>query len=315
MRTNFKNKTDMIDVILLLCQKYPAIIALISALEAFVTTLEGIRAEMHNVNEVYIKIITGIAQDKLNSKTKCAKLMLKFAKAMKSYATKNNLQELKKEMTFSMSRLMSKSGQNFYDLAVLINSRATAISADLVPFGIAAADYPLLVAAYKDFKSRIPEPKAARDARKTSIIQISALLKQATLLLKDEMDPLVYDVLPEEHETFKLEWKSGRNIIDLKGPRRKKKTVVPGLGVLLGIVTSSADSKPIKDAMVAIVELNLSSKTDDAGIFLFENVAAGYYSVKVTAMTFQTVTKKNVAVNGNAETNLGIALDPEVSPV
>ncbi|MEI6851535.1 MAG: carboxypeptidase-like regulatory domain-containing protein [Bacteroidota bacterium] len=314
MKAKFENKTKMIDVVIALCLKYPAIIALIPALEAFFTALQSIRAEIHDVNEVYIKIITGIAKDKRNSKEKCAKLMLKFAKAMRSYATKNNNQALKKEMTLSKSRLMNKRALNFYDLAVLIYSRATDITADLVPFGIIAADFNELVAAYKDFRDRIPEPKSAKDAKKTSIIQITALLKQASEMLKDEMDPLVYDVLPEENQTFKLEWKSARIIIDQRGPRRKKK-VVPGFGVLQGRVSKAADDSPIKDAIVTIVEPNISTKSDDSGIFIFEKVAAGFYTVKASAVTYLPVTLKKVAVNGNAETNLSIGMEPEVSPV
>ena len=70
-----------------------------------------------------------------------------------------------------------------------------------------------------------------------------------------------------------------------------------------------------KDAIVTIVEPNISTKSDDSGIFIFEKVAAGFYTVKASAVTYLPVTLKKVAVNGNAETNLGIVLDPEVSPV
>jgi hypothetical protein len=313
MRTEFENRTNMIDVVIALCLKYPSIIALITALEDCFTELQTIRAEIHHVNEVYIKIITGIAKNKRKSKEKCTKLMLKFAKAMKSYATKEGNLELKKEMTLSKSFLMNMRDLNFYDLAVLINSRATPLTAALVAFGIAATDFPLLVAAYTDFNSRIPEPKSARDAKKTSIIQIAALLKRASELLKDEMDPLVTDVLPDEHETFKLEWKSGRGIVDNRGPRKKKVIIVPGFGILMGIILNAIDSSFIEDAIISIVELGISATSDEEGNFYFENVAAGIYTIKVTAVTYLAVTLVNVAVNGNAETNLDITMNPDES--
>jgi hypothetical protein len=313
MRSKFENKTNMIDVIIALCLKYPAIIALIPALEACVTSLQSIRAAIQTVNETYIKIITGIAQDKLKSKVKTARIMLKFAKAMKAYAQKTGKLELKKQVTFSRSFLLRMRDINFHDLAVLINSLATDLTTELVPYGIVSADFTALVAAYTDYGSRIPTPKAARDAKKTSIIQIMALLKQATLLLTEEMDPLVYDVLPEEHETFKLEWKAGRIIVDKRGPKKKKVVVVPGVGILLGTVTNAVDGSPIEDAEISIVELTISTTSDEEGNFYFENVAAGVYTVKVTAETYLAVTRANVAVNGDAETNLEIGMTPDDS--
>jgi hypothetical protein len=265
------------------------------------------------VNETYIKIITGIARDKRKSKLKTTKIMLKFSKAMHAYAHKTGNQELEKEMTLSRTFLMKLRDINFHDLAVLINSRAIPLTSALEDYGIVAADFPLLVAAYTEYGSKIPTPKAARDAKKTSIIQIAAFLKQATILLKDEMDPLVYDVLPEEYETFKLEWKAGRSIVDKRGPKKKKVIVVPGVGILLGIIINILDGSPIEDAEISIVELSISTTSDEEGNFYFENVAAGVYTIKVTAETYLAVTLTNVVVNGDAETNLSIEMKADES--
>ena len=88
---------------------------------------------------------------------------------------------------------------------------------------------------------------------------------------------------------------------------------MPGVGILLGTVTNAEDSSPIEDAVITIVELTINTTSDEEGNYYFENVAAGTYTVNVTAETYLPVSKTSVEVNGSGETNVDFEMQPDTS--
>jgi hypothetical protein len=65
--------------------------------------------------------------------------------------------------------------------------------------------------------------------------------------------------------------------------------------------------------VVTIVELELSAISDEEGNVYFENVPAGTYTLKITAVTYMDVTLINIVIEGGGEVNLEIPMNPDES--
>lgn len=61
-------------------------------------------------------------------------------------------------------------------------------------------------------------------------------------------------------------------------------------GVIVGVVTSLPSRQPLVGASVEIAETKLGSRTDSAGNFRIENLAAGNATVKVRAIGYEPLT-------------------------
>ncbi len=312
MRSLFENRTNMIDLIIDVCEKNPAVIALMPAFMVFFGTLKSIRDKIHDINQVYMKIIKGITEAKRLSKENCVLYANKFSKAMKSYAHKIGDTEMEAAVSIPKSDLRKMRDGNFGDVVKMIYVLASPLMTELADYGIIAADLVAFDLAIKDYVAKIPEPKEAIQARKTSISLLRTQLALARDLLKNEMDPLV-DVLSDVYVEFKTKWKNGRSIYDNRGSRRVIPAFVPGFGIVFGIIINSFDGGFIEDAIITIVELGLSTTSDDEGFYYFENVPAGVYTLKITASTYLDVTPVKITVNGDGEVSLDVTMNADAS--
>ena len=312
MRSLFENRSNMIDLIIDVCEKYPTVTALMPAFMVFFGTLKSIRDKIHDINQVYMKIITGITEAKRLSKENCVLYANKFSKAMKSYAHKIGDTEMEAAVSIPKSDLRKMRDGNFGDVVKMIYVLASPLMTELADYGIIAADLVAFDLAIKDYVAKIPEPKEAIQARKTSISLLRTQLALARDLLKNEMDPLV-DVLSDVYVEFKTKWKNGRSIYDNRGSRRVIPAFVPGFGIVFGIIINSFDGGFIEDAIITIVELGLSTTSDDEGFYYFENVPAGVYTLKITASTYLDVTPVKITVNGDGEVSLDVTMNADAS--
>ncbi len=312
MRSLFENRSNMIDLIIDVCEKNPTIIALMPAFMVFFGTLKSIRDKIHDINHVYMKIIKGITEAKRLSKENCVLYANKFSRAMKSYAHKIGDTEMEAAVSIPKSKLRKMRDGNFGDLVQMIYDLASPLMTDLADYGIEAGDLPAFALAIKDYVAKIPQPKEALQAKKTSISMLTIQLALARDLLRNEMDPLV-DVLSDDYTEFKKNWKNGRSIYDNRGARRVTPAFVPGFGILFGIIINSFDGGFIEDAIVTIVELGISTTSDDEGYYYFEDVAAGVYTIKITASTYLDVTLVKITVNGDGEVSLDVTMNADAS--
>ncbi len=76
-----------------------------------------------------------------------------------------------------------------------------------------------------------------------------------------------------------------------------------------GVVVNESSNKPVKGAIVEIVELGLSTTTNSRGEFCFRNLTPGYYTVRVVADGFYTYQEK-VSLKINARVSIDVKLRP-----
>ena len=286
-----------------------ATLSQIPALVTDINKLKSLRSDMDDTIKIQVKVLTGITLDKKRAKANCIKHVAKCSRAVYSYAHSNENDELTKEMDFSYSELLQLRDEMLVITAENVFDAATLHAADIVDSGIDAAELVALEKSIKDFKAIMGNPKKARDARKTCTAKLKVLFPDAMNLLKNEIDNLIYVT---EDEDLISGYKNARNIIDYRS-KRNKPAPISGNGTISGVISNSVDSSFIEDAIVTIVELNMSVTSDEEGEYYFENVPAGTYKLKCTAYTYVTETITDVEVLDNANTDQDIDLNSDES--
>jgi outer membrane receptor protein involved in Fe transport len=79
---------------------------------------------------------------------------------------------------------------------------------------------------------------------------------------------------------------------------------------LSGTVTDAASGRPVEGAVVLVLRTMLSGRTDLQGRFLFPNVPAGQYTVRVLAIGFAEDSATAVSVSAGAGAVVAVSLQP-----
>jgi hypothetical protein len=67
-------------------------------------------------------------------------------------------------------------------------------------------------------------------------------------------------------------------------------------GIIIGTVTDKETQKPIADAIVEIIELELNTATDTDGKFQFKDIPYGTYQLKITCLGYDALMKTDIVV-------------------
>ncbi|MDE6541518.1 MAG: carboxypeptidase regulatory-like domain-containing protein [Muribaculaceae bacterium] len=83
-------------------------------------------------------------------------------------------------------------------------------------------------------------------------------------------------------------------------------------GAMLGGVVTDSDSNPVEGATVELEQIHASALTDASGAYRFDFVPNGDYTVSVSKLGYESVTKTEIAVNdADVEVNVAIKRLPE----
>src|SRR5438876_3610463 len=81
-------------------------------------------------------------------------------------------------------------------------------------------------------------------------------------------------------------------------------------GEIKGRVIDRETQKPLKDALVNIIDLNLSSITDSTGYFEFNKIPYGSYRLKFSILGYEAVVKTDNTVLASRPTEVLAELNP-----
>jgi hypothetical protein len=299
----------MLDELILVGDNNSNAVNSIPALKKGYDDLKIKRSEIKDTALLQESIITGHATQKRLGKDLCVQKVLLVSKSLTAlgYVIVDN--PMVEQMKTSASQLKRMRASKLVLFAWNLFNTATIHAAALVDYGIEAADLVDLKDTITKYELLIPEPKEARDIRKGCTAKLKVLRKETISLLKQVMDPLVV-VLDDTYDSFKTLYLNARTIIDRRGKRRKEAPMV-GTGILSGTVTNCEDNSTIEDATVTLDEAGLSITTDEEGVYYFENVPAGTYTVKVEAATYLSQSVQNVEILPGSEANQDIALNSD----
>jgi len=256
----------------------PALVTLVAAFKAIIVSIGG-TAQLTDVN------LTGIADDKGNAKNHLAQMASDFADIIKSFASATKNATLKQEVNYSYTKLSKMRDEALAPVCRIIHDRAQENLDALRDYGITTQKLALLDAAIDDYAAKSPNTRTAIVNRRAQTANLRGLFKQLDEILNDQMDGLMKN-FRVSHPDFYNAYLAAREIIDTH-------TTVTQLK---GSVIDASDEKPLKGAVVTIVELNKSKTTNTKGEYLFKPAENGTFTLKIEKTGYAPYQKEELEI-------------------
>lgn len=274
------------------------IIAAVPAFQTAFTNFKAKIAAITNTAQLKDTPLTGMVVDKSSSKQTLCEIATDTAGVIFAFASATGNQTLKQEVNFNLSKLLQTRDEQLAPRCQNIHARAIENKDALEDYGITDTKLTALQTAINNYAAETPKPRTALSQRKTLTSNLRQLFKDADAILTEQMDKLVSN-FKAANPDFVATYETVRIIIDPATTATQLK----------GIVTDKSTGNPIKNAVVTIVELSKTTKTNFAGAYSFKPVANGTYTVTITATGFNNFQADGVEVKLGAITSLNVELE------
>jgi hypothetical protein len=187
-----------------------------------------------------------------------------------AYASEISNNTLKQEVNFTFAKLKRLRDTDIVPVCRMIAERAAENSGVLKDYGITADLLTDFQEAIDNYSTALPKPTTALGKRKTRKEMLKQFFREIDEILNERMDNLMGKFRTANPEFYA----SYFNLREFKDPST---TVTQ----LKGIVTDKSDDKPIKGAVITIVELAKTAKTDSAGEYSLKPIDHGNFTVRI----------------------------------
>ena len=251
------------------------------------------------------EVLTGIAEDKQVQKRELAKMAAMIAGVVKGFALTNSNLQLAAEVSFSESGLANMKEEDLLSNAKNIHGKATGNLAALGDFGINQTlldQFDTTITAFADIK---PAPASAKVTKEALTDKLNVLFDEANLILKEQMDNTgkIFGVL--DANFYEL-YKGSRKIID-RGGRLENNGLLKGT-VKGKLAMTDSENMPLADVLLQLIELNLVVVSNEQGVFDFDDLAAGKYTLKVSKQGYADVIMKELEIKKGEDKVLDLVL-------
>ncbi len=170
----------------------------------------------------------------------------------------------------------------------------------LADYGITAAQLLALNNLINAYAQLVSAPRNATSQRKAYVAALKADFKAADIILKEQMDKLVYR-LKATYPNFYATYKNNRKIIN--GP-------VSASGIE-GLITDSSTGMPIfVTATLSFAGTDYTTTSDAGANYQLSTVVAGQYQLMITASGYEDLLVPNVLVQHGRLETLNLQLVP-----
>jgi len=187
----------------------------VPAVAGFYTQLNTLIAALITADTGSRADLTGITVSKTMKRQALETLALKLSNALASYSVVTNDSVLQKRADFPSNRWYSFSEEELVTQTTIIKNLATPLSANLTPYGAAAADITAIGLALTAFTDAISDPTLAIDQRKADNVKVVAVIDQIRTLFTEKLDVLMRSFEVNSGSLYSL-YKSAR-AIDING--------------------------------------------------------------------------------------------------
>jgi len=305
MNNRQNNLLSMYRTVIAVCMSNLPSLAKVKAFEDAYKLLKVKLAEILAAANQQKEVLTGITEEKQLQKRELAKIAATIAIVIKGFAlTKNNL-KLAAEVSFSESGLATMKEEDLLSNARNIHTKSIDNLAALADYGITQVLIDQLDTKINDFADKKPAPASAKVNKEALTDKLNVLFDDANSILKEQMDTTgkIYSVLdPNFYELYK----GSRKIID-----RGRRTNNTGLlkGTVKGKITvTDKEDKLLADVILQLLELNLIVTSDEQGVFDFDDVDAGKYTLKVSKQGYADLIVKDLEIKKGEDKVLNLVL-------
>ena len=303
MTDNQENKFAMLQTVITFLTNFASVwepVAAVGDIKSKITTLE---ADILALRQIQVLDTTGITVNKTEIRDQLTQATFLLANAVASYATINDNYELLGEVSYTLSDLKKSRDNIFYDIAVLIQSKARPLETELSAFLIKPEDITGHQTLIEQYMQVLPDKRVAVTAAKTSTTDLKLKFKEMDDLLKNKLDRLIL-LFKSENPSFVDQYFNARIIIDL-GHRFEVNN-----SIISGNVTGYTDEIPIPAVHVWVIETGQSANTGPDGLFEFTLQKPGDYTLKAEKSGYKPYTSDTLKVEENHKITLDINLEP-----
>ena len=262
-----------------------SIIAAVPALVSVVAVFKAIIASILETTELTDVNLTGIAADKGNAKQHLARTTSDYAAIIAAFASATKNATLKQEVNYSYTKLAKMRDEALAPICRIIHDRAKENLDALHDYGITSEKLALLDTAIGDYAAKSPKTRTAIVNRQAHNTNLRELFKQADDILKNQMDGLMKNFRATHPDLYNAYF-AAREIID------PHTTVTQ----LKGSVFDASEDKPIKGAVVTIVELGKSKTTNTNGEYSFKPAENGTFTLKIEKEGYAPYQKQELEI-------------------
>ncbi len=241
-------KDNMYDAVITLCglkENEPAIKS-VPAVGTAITLLTTKQAEIRANAALQLDKKTGAA-GKSQSRLGLNALTLTVAQALYAFASSTKEDDLLQKSKYTKSSIKAIRDEDIKQVAENLHGWAFDLITSLGDFGITTGLLATHQKLIDDYSGKISSPAITKAAKKTAGQNIVRLFKEADLILKTQIDPLV-DGMITTFPAFRTNYFNVRQIIDPSG----SKTLIAGI-----ITDAKNDNVPIPNATVTLITVNL----------------------------------------------------------
>lgn len=300
-----ENKLSMFEATNAVMDANSAIWTPVDAVSDISIKVKSIITDIQDLRQIQELDTKGITVNKTVVRDELITATLKLINGISAYASITENYTLLGEVKYTPSQLKTARDTIFYDIAVLIQSKAAPLETELAKYLIKTDDITGQQALISQYTEALPEKRVAVVTSKTSTTDLKIKFKEMDVLLKEKLDRLIL-IFEATNPDFVKQYFNARIIIDLGKRHTTNKTIISGL------VTDFETEKPIDEAHVWIVETGQSFNTGSDGHFTFTLEKAGDYILKTEKATYQTFSSDTVKVDEGQEVSLEIELEPQV---
>jgi len=221
-----ENKSNMYNAVEAVLKNSQSIIAEVPAFGEVHTDLISLIGEIKGKNSELIGATEGKTSVKSKAIEELITSVVPIASAVKAYATRNKLLELKATVDYSESKLRHLSHADIPVKIKSIKDAAQSVLAALANFGITEAKLNLVDAKLTALKSAVENKDVGFTDRSATREALTLLFDKADDLLQDEADELA-EVLKETHLDFYNQYFAARKVKDLGSSHPKPDDELP----------------------------------------------------------------------------------------
>ncbi len=275
----------MFDAVIAYCTSNSSIIATVPAFQSAFASFQSTVSEIHSVVQLQVNVITGITADKAKMKDNLAGAAANLAATVFAYASNSGNNALKEQVNFPPSELKSLKDKMLVATSGNIRDAANANLAALNNYGITAESITGFQTIIDAYVAQMSSPRNAVSQRASHAKTLVNLFKQANDALKTQLDKIALQFKLSNADFYNT-YKSNRIVID------------PGTSTtqIIGTITNAANDQPVEGATVQLVGSELSTVTDEEGIYNLKPVGIGNQSIKITKTGFADNTISNRVV-------------------
>lgn len=210
---------------------------------------------------------------------------LTIASALFALADKRGDATLKQQSDYKRTRINGLKEGDFVPEATALFELAKKDLTDLAPYGVSEADNKAFGDAIEAYRLVMNKPRVTKAEQTRLNARCEALLKEADVLFKNQLDRLLQR-FATSHPDFFAGYQRARSIVDAASRSTQLKVEV----------LHAKDKTPLAKAAVSLDGKELTIETDERGRVVFKDIEPGTYKVTITRQGFSGAMQEGVVV-------------------